>query len=77
MLSRIVCVSEEALAFRADVMRLLVVLLKLLARVEPLCTPRVCQEANSDARVPYLAAQRTCMVVLLEMAPPFVVVVKV
>lgn len=59
MLSRIVCVSEEALAFRAEVMHLLVVLLETLACVEP------------------LAARRTRMVVLLEMAPQFVVVVKV
>jgi hypothetical protein len=76
VLSRIVCVSEEALAFRAEVMHLLVVLLETLACVEPLCAS-VYQEAISDAGAPYLAARRTRMVVLLEMAPQFVVVVKV
>jgi hypothetical protein len=52
-------ISEEALAFCADVVHLLVMLLEMLACAE------------------LLAARRTCMVLLLEMAPPFVVVVKV
>lgn len=76
MLLRVVRISEEALAFCADVVHLLVMLLEMLACAELLCA-YVCQEANSDARAPYLAARRTCMVLLLEMAPPFVVVVKV
>jgi hypothetical protein len=41
VLSRIVRVSEEALAFCAEVVHLLVVLLKVLARAEPLW--RACQ----------------------------------
>ena len=34
-------------------------------------------ETDYGARVPHLAAGGTCVVFLLEMAPPFVVVVKV
>jgi hypothetical protein len=69
---------EEALAFCADMVHLLVMLLEVLACAELLC---VCVsgglEANYGARVPHLTARGTCVVLLLKMAPPFVVVVKV